>query len=207
MFNILPLTTFLLAIIFGILTEIAMRKYTKQIDRKQKEISMKKTLDFLIFLTELVSDSNVTDLLQEIMIYITSMKGKDWDQIYNATMKKLKPIQDQLNQILNQIEELMNIQRIARKIRFYNRLFRELLILLILTIVILIPFSIIRSLLNFYFYAILLAIGEFIITLIIFLLLIINYNKLNINIIKENSKKNTTMVYKNNSNNISYFMN
>lgn len=184
-----------------------MRKYTKQIDRKQKEISMKKTLDFLIFLTELVSDSNVTDLLQEIMIYITSMKGKDWDQIYNATMKKLKPIQDQLNQILNQIEELMNIQRIARKIRFYNRLFRELLILLILTIAILIPFSIIRSLLNFYFYAILLAIGEFIITLIIFLLLIINYNKLNINIIKENSKKNTTMVYKNNSNNISYFMN
>ncbi|MCH4816300.1 hypothetical protein MLJ63_11200 [Saccharolobus shibatae] len=188
----------MIAIIFGISAEVAMRKYIRQIDRKQKEISMKKTLDFLIFLTELVSDSNVTDLLQEIMIYITSMKGKDWDQIYNATMKKIKPIQDQLNVVLNKIEELMRIQRIAKNIKLYSKLFTELLILLISTMAILIPLSMITSLLNFYFYAVLLAIGEFAIVLIILILLIINYNKLNINIIKENSKKNTTMIYRNN---------
>ncbi|MEM3771456.1 MAG: hypothetical protein QXW80_03985, partial [Candidatus Micrarchaeia archaeon] len=173
MLNILSLSTFLIAIIFGISAEVAMRKYIRQIDRKQKEISMKKTLDFLIFLTELVSDSNVTDLLQEIMIYITSMKGKDWDQIYNATMKKIKPIQDQLNVVLNKIEELMRIQRIAKNIKLYSKLFTELLILLISTMAILIPLSMITSLLNFYFYAVLLAIGEFAIVLIILILLII----------------------------------
>ncbi|WP_229572069.1 hypothetical protein [Saccharolobus caldissimus] len=146
---------------------------------------MKKSLDFLIFLTDLVSDSTVTELLQEIMIYITSVKGRDWEQIYEATMKRIKPIQDQLNKLLTQSNELISLQKVSKNIILYSKLIEILLFTLVITIALLIPASMINWLSKLYLYAVVVAIIEVAFIFIFIILLVENYRKLNINILKK----------------------
>ena len=186
MINIIfSLISFVLVFSLVLIMNSTMKRYLTQIEKKEKELSMKKSLDFLIFLTDLVSDSTLTELLQEIMIYITSVKGRDWEQIYEATMKRIKPIQDQLNKLLAQSNELINLQKVSKNIILYSKLIEILLIALVVTTALLIPASVVNWLSKLYLYAILVSIIEIAVILISITLLVKNYRKLNIDIIKD----------------------
>ncbi|AOL17510.1 hypothetical protein BFU36_13190 [Sulfolobus sp. A20] len=92
-----------------------MKEYMKILEDKEREMSMKRTLDFLIALTSVLGDSNTSNLLEEILVYITTMKGGDVKAIYETTIKKLKPIENELNYVLEKSRKIEEVQKISKK--------------------------------------------------------------------------------------------
>ncbi len=163
----------------------------KILEDKEREANMKRTLDFLITLTLFLGDSNTSNLLEEILVYITTIKGEDVKVIYETTIKKLKPIQNELNNVLEKAREIEKVQKISKNIKLYSKILNVMLLMLIISISLSFPIYIIFSSLPITLYYYYFESVQGLIILLLFITLLKEYKKININVIFEDPKRNT----------------
>ncbi|QKR00226.1 hypothetical protein GWK48_07415 [Metallosphaera tengchongensis] len=160
----------------------------RRIEDRKKEANMKKTLDFLIELTQLMGDSETASLVEEVMTYITNMRGKDWEEIYEATAKRIKPIERQLSALAKKAREISEIEKTSDKIRLYYRILNGVSIALLSSAGFLIVLAVVFPQLNNLYLPFILS-AELIesqIILVAFVLLAREYRKIDINIFYKN---------------------
>ncbi|AAY81103.1 hypothetical protein [Sulfolobus acidocaldarius] len=155
----------------------------EEIEKRESEAMIKRTLDFLISLSKLMSNSEVNDLLEEILTYITSLKGRQWKEIYETTIKRLDPIKRELDDIRQKVNNIKEVENASRRAKLCYTALNYSMITLILTFTISILFY---TIFMDYIYSFLfLEIVETIIIFLEILYLYKTYKKIDINMFIE----------------------
>ncbi|TRM83189.1 hypothetical protein DJ531_06505 [Sulfolobus sp. A20-N-F6] len=166
-----------------------MKEYMKILEDKEREMSMKRTLDFLIALTSVLGNSNTSNLLEEILVYITTMKGGDVKAIYETTIKKLKPIENELNYVLEKTRKIEEVEKISKNIKLYGKILNIMLLILVISTSLSFPIYIFFPSLpitSYYYYF---ESAQGVIILFLFVALLKEYKKIDINVIFEDPKR------------------
>ncbi|AHC52574.1 hypothetical protein SUSAZ_08565 [Sulfolobus acidocaldarius SUSAZ] len=160
-----------------------MKKYMNEIEKKESEAMIKRTLDFLISLSKLMSNSEVNNLLEEILTYITSLKGRQWKEIYETTIKRLDPIKRELDDTRQKVNNIIEIENASKRAKLCYTALNYSMITLILTFTISIVFYLVFM--NYIYSLVLLEILETIIIFLEIFYLYKMYKKIDINMFIE----------------------
>lgn len=114
--------------------------YNGMIKSMKNKVINASILDFLISLTDLFSQGEATNLLEDLFVYITNLQGKEWNDIYTEVVNRFIPIKRQLEMVLNKANEIGNLTNRINSTTFITRSIRILSVITVIETV-LGPFS------------------------------------------------------------------
>ena len=166
----------LLELINLVLSATSLILLWKLVDYYDKMISSMKTkaingvvLDFLMSLTVLLTQGDAMNLLEDLLVYITNLQGKEWNDIYSEVISKFVPIKRQLELVLSKANVIGNLTNRINSSRFITRSIKILSVIAVIEAV-LGPFS--RLMSSFQFQVVLY--GNVILLILIIIVLLIH---------------------------------
>ncbi|AWS00364.1 hypothetical protein [Metallosphaera hakonensis] len=116
---VLELINVILSAISAILLWRVFNYYVARIERIKGKILNVKTVDFLIALTDLLSQGETFSLIDDLIVYISNLQGREWGDIYNEVIKRFGPIKAQLELVLKKANDFGSVETRINMIRHY----------------------------------------------------------------------------------------